>query len=45
MITFHCIVKNIILDIYIWCDEAVIHTHVFRYESNVCRIDLDSWRT
>ena len=42
LITFHCFVKNIILDIYIWCNEAVVHTYVFRYVSNVFRINLES---
>ena len=45
LITCHCTVKNIILDIFMWCNEAVVHTHVFRYVSNVFRINLKSWRT
>ena len=39
-VTFHCIIKNIVLDIYILCNEAVIHTYIFRYVSNVFRINL-----
>ena len=42
LITFHCIVMNIILDIYIWCNEAVVHRYVFRYVSNVFRINFKS---
>ena len=45
LVTFHCIVKNIIVDIYIWCNEAVIHTYVFRYVSNVFRINLECLTT
>ena len=40
LVTFHLIIKNIMLDIYILCNEALIHTYVFRYVSNVFRINL-----
>ena len=43
--TFNWIRKNIILDFYIWCHEAVIHKYVLRYVSNVSRINLQSWTT
>ena len=44
-ITFNWIRKNIILDFYIWCNEAVIHKYVLRSVSNVSRINLESWTT
>ena len=42
-ITFNWITKNIILDFYIWCNEAVVHKYVLRSVSNVSRINLEGW--
>ena len=35
--------NNIILDLYILCNEAVIHKYVFRSGSSVSRINCESW--
>ena len=37
--------KNVIVDFYIWCSEAVIHKYVLTPVSNISRINLESWMT
>ena len=37
--------KNIIVDFYISCNEAVIYKNVLTSVSNVSRINLESWTT
>ena len=43
--TFNLMRKNVIVDFYIWCNEAVIDKYLLTSVSNVSRINIENWTT
>ena len=45
LMTFYWIRKKVIVDLYISCNATVRNKYVFRYVSDISRINIESWTT